>query len=300
EQLEQLGEHEELDEEQDDGEEDEPWPDLVQLHQPPEHSQLLLAERASCIAVRTYLRLCRLPFAEKTSAHAEFMTQGGRLTGLPMLRLGQFQILAEFEPIVDHVAATRPSKALGRWLSEEQREDMRCMVNYVETVFTLAEIHLSYVDPVNYRLYTARRTGAGHPWVLSLLRRFYKQRQAMRLLRVYQWHHMNTDQVLEEVTECCEALMDQLEDHEVDSEGFLCGSQPCELDALVFGHVVGILNTPLPNRELAELLNTYPRLVAFCRRIDASLYGGKLLNERDDSGSDFEEDANEDNVEGQE
>ncbi|KAH8289389.1 hypothetical protein KR054_004554, partial [Drosophila jambulina] len=271
-------------------EQEEPWPELAQLHQPPEHSQLLLAERTSCIAVRTYLRLCRLPFTEMTSSHAEFMTQGGRLTGLPMLRLGQFHILAEFEPIVEHVVATRPSKALGRWLTEEERDDMRCMVNYVETVFTLAEIHLSYVDPVNYRLYTARRSGAGHPWLLSLLRRFYKQRQAMRLLRVYEWHHLNTDQVLEEVSDCCEALIDQLEEHRCDSEGFLCGSQPCELDALVFGHVVGILNTPLPNRELAELLYTYPRLVAFCRRIDASLYGGKLLNEREDFGSDSEED----------
>ncbi|KAH8245308.1 hypothetical protein KR032_008503, partial [Drosophila birchii] len=291
--LEEQGQEQKEDGEEED-EREEPWPDVVQLHQPPEHSQLLLAERTSCIAVRTYLRLCRLPFAEMTSAHAEFMTQGGRLTGLPMLRLGQFQILAEFEPIVDHVETTRPSKALGRWLSAEEHEDMRCMVNYVETVFTLAEIHMSYVDPVNYRLYTARRSGAGHPWLLSLLRRFYKQRQAMRLLRVYQWHHLTTDQVLDEVSECCEALMDQLDEHdEGDSEGFLCGSQPCELDALVFGHVAGIINTPLPNRELAELMYSYSRLMTFCRRIDASVYGGKLLKETgDDSGSDSEGDSN--------
>ncbi|KAH8338140.1 hypothetical protein KR059_009690, partial [Drosophila kikkawai] len=283
---EQNQDHEELLEE---GEQS--WPDVVQLHQPPEHSQLLLAERTSCIAVRTYLRLCRLPFAEKTSVHAEFMTQGGRLTGLPMLRLGQFDILAEFEPIVNHVVTTKPSKALGRWLSEEQREDMRAMVNYVETVFTLAETHLSYVDPVNYRLYTARRSGGGHPWLLSLIRRFYKQRQAMRLLRVYQWHHLSADEVLDEVSECCEALLEQLEEQGHGWEGYLYGPQPCELDALVFGHVVGIINTPLPNRELTELLYTYPRLVAFCRRIDASLYGGKLLNEREDSGSDTEEEC---------
>lgn len=193
-------------------EEEKPWPSLAQLHQPPEDNQMLLPERSSCIAVKTYLRLCNLPFTEKTSGNAEFMTQGGRLTRLPLLRLGQFQVLAEFEPIVAHVEATRPSNALSRWLSEEQREDMRCMVDHVETVFTLAEIHVSYVDPVNYRLYTAKRSGAGHPWLLALIRRFYKQREALRILRVYQWHDLNADQVLQEVSGCCEALVAQLEE----------------------------------------------------------------------------------------
>ncbi|KAH8368439.1 hypothetical protein KR084_011497 [Drosophila pseudotakahashii] len=259
----------------------EAWPADAHLHQPPEESQLLLPERSSCLAVKTYLRMCGLPFSERISTNAEFMSPGGRLTHLPLLRLGPVKTFAEFEPIVAQVEAMQAGSSLGSWMSQDQRDDVRCLVGHVENVFTLAEIHMSFVDAVNYQRYTAPRTAVAHPWPLSVMRRMTRQREAQRLLKVYQWHELDNDQVIHEVGLCADALVAQLEESQEAKEegggGFLCGSRPCALDALVFGHVTAILTTQMPNMELAEILATYPRLLAHCRRIDGSLFGGKLL-----------------------
>ncbi|XP_016952244.1 metaxin-2 [Drosophila biarmipes] len=259
------------------GKAEEAWPADAHLHQPPEASQLLLPEHSSCLAVKTYLRMCGLPFLDRISDNAEFMSPGGRLTHLPVLRLGPVKTFAEFEPIVAQVEAMQAGHSLGSWMSEDRRDDVRCLVNYVENVFTLAEIHMSFVDAVNYQRYTAPRSGAAHPWPLSVLRRMAKQKEALRILKVYQWQDMDNDQVLHEVGVCVGTLIGQLEEQQPE-EGYLCGARPCALDALVFGHVAAILTTKLPNMELAEVLATYPRLLAHCRRIDGSLFGGKLLS----------------------
>ncbi|XP_043660122.1 metaxin-2 [Drosophila teissieri] len=257
------------------GKSEEAWPADAQLHHPAAANQLLLPERSSCLAVKTYLRMCNLPFTEQISDNAEFMSPGGRLTHLPLLRLGPVKTLAEFEPIVAQVEVMQGGNALGSWMSEDQRDDMRCLVNYVENVFTLAEIHMSFVDEGNYQLYTAARSAAAHPWPLSAIRRFARRQDAQRILKVYQWQDLDNDQVIQEVGSCADALIAELEEHH--EKGYLGGSRPCELDALVFGHVAAIMSTKLPNMELAEVLATYPRLLAHCRRIDESLFDGKLL-----------------------
>ncbi|XP_017050679.1 metaxin-2 [Drosophila ficusphila] len=255
---------------------EEAWPLDAQLYQPPEKNQLLLAESASCLAVKTYLRMCNLPFSERVCDNAEFMSPGGRLTHLPLLRLGPVKTFAEFEPIVEQVESMRAGNSLSSWMSEDQRDDMRCVLNRVENVFTLAEMHMSYVDTINYQLYTAPRTGAAHPWPLSMIRRLAKQKDAHKILQVYQWQDMDNDEVLHQVGSCVDSLISQLEEHP--AEEFLCGPKPCELDALVFGHVTAILTTKLPNMELAEILATYRRLLAHCHSIDWNLFGGLLLS----------------------
>ncbi|XP_017092956.2 metaxin-2 [Drosophila bipectinata] len=264
------------------------WPKDAQLHQPPEKTQLLLAERASCLAVKTYLLLCGLPFQERTSDHAEFMSPGGRLTRLPLLRIGLVRVLSEFGPIVDHVEATQTGHCLDAWLTEEQRDEMHCLVNYVENVFSLAEIHFSFVDTLNYQLYTGPRSGAAHPWPLCLIRRYAKQREATRLLKVYQWESLDPDQVLHEVSSCCSALVSKLEENETGSR-FFFGPRPCQLDALVFGHVAAILSTWMPNMEMADLLYGFPRIIGHCRRLDNSLFQGRLLAEENEDLLDGEE-----------
>lgn len=270
------------------------WPKEAQLHQPPEQTQLLLAERASGLAVKAYLLQCGLPFLERISDHAEFMSPGGRLTRLPLLRLGPVRVLSEFGPIAAHVEATQPGHCLDGWLAEEQRDEMRCLASYVENVFSLAEIHFSFMDTLNYQLYTGPRSGAAHPWPLCLLRRFAKQREANRLLKVYQWTTLDPDEVLHEVSLCCGALVAKLEENETGAKYFF-GARPCQLDALVFGHVAAILSTRMPNMEMADLLYGFPRLIAHCRRIDNSLFQGQLLAEE---GEDLLDDQEEEEEEG--
>ncbi|EDW66177.1 metaxin-2 [Drosophila virilis] len=258
-----------------------PWPQDVHLYQPPEETQLLLPERASCLAVKTYLRMCRLPYAERQCDNAEFMSPGGRLTKLPLLRLGR-HLLTEFVPIVGHVEVTQLSHALSAWLSAEEREDMRSMVTHAENTFTLAELHQCYLQPQNYASHTQPRNGAAHPWPLSSIRRHEKRDQALRLLRVYQWHELDTAAVRAQLQQCCQLLSDKLEQVETETDSqliasYLYGAQLCELDALVFGHVAAILASQLVSSMLAETVRGYPRLIAHSRRIDEAFYEGKQL-----------------------
>ncbi|XP_017869967.1 PREDICTED: metaxin-2 [Drosophila arizonae] len=256
-----------------------PWPKDVCLYQPLEETQLLLPEQASCLAVKTYLRMCRLPYTERQCDNAEFMSTGGRLTKLPLMRLGR-RLFAEFEPIVVHVECTQLANAVSSWMGFEEREDMRSEVTYVENTFTLAELHQCFKEASIYADHTQPRIGSAHPWPLSSIRRREKSEEALRLLRVYQWDELSTRGVQVQLQQCCQLLSDKLEAHESNgklSANYLYGQQLCELDALVFGHVASILNSQLACPMLSDTVRAYPRLVAHSRGIDQVYHQGKQL-----------------------
>ncbi|KAL7744694.1 hypothetical protein ACLKA6_017190 [Drosophila palustris] len=261
-----------------------PWPKDVQLYQPPEEDQILLPERASCLAVKTYLRMCNLPFKERSCVNAEFMSTEGRLSRLPLLRLGSNnKLLTEFEPIVGHVEKMLGSKGLSSWLDEEERDDMRSMVTYAENTCTLTEFHTCFLEEKVYDDHTRLRNGAAHPWPLSTWRRHDKRQDALRLLHVYQWDELSTDRANYKLHECLQLLEDMLkeqQDKEQDNSlttHYIYGKQLCELDALIYGHLTAILTTVLPNPLLANTVREFPKLVTYCRRIDEQFYEGKQL-----------------------
>lgn len=72
----------------------------VIIHQPYEAEQILLAENASCLAVKTYLKMLDRDFQVKSCANAEFMAPSGKRTKLPVVQIGAF-LAAEFEPIIN-------------------------------------------------------------------------------------------------------------------------------------------------------------------------------------------------------
>lgn len=55
----------------------------VVIYQPYEAEQILLAENASCLAVKTYLKMLNRDFVVRSSANAEFMAPSGKRTKLP-------------------------------------------------------------------------------------------------------------------------------------------------------------------------------------------------------------------------
>ncbi|XP_034486444.1 metaxin-2 [Drosophila innubila] len=256
------------------------WPKDVKLYQPPEEDQILLPERASCLAVKTYLRMCNLPFTERSCVNAEFMSTEGRLSRLPLLRLGG-KLLTEFEPIVGHVEQMLGGKGLSSWLDEEEREDMRSLVTYMENTCTLTEFHTCFLEEKVYDDHTRLRNGAAHPWPLSTWRRHDKRQEALRLLHVYQWDELSGDRANLKLNECLQLLDDMLKEkqdsleHALTIQSFIYGKQLCELDALIYGHLTAILTTVLPNPLLALTVRKFPRLVTYCRRIDEQFHGGK-------------------------
>lgn len=258
---------------------EEAWPADALLYQPLEMQQILLPEYASSLAVQTYLRMCHLPYEERSCANAEFMSPGGRLTRLPLLRIGR-RLLAEFEPIVEHVEQTQPKQALTSWLDEEQREQLATMVTHVENTCTLAELHSCFCNLNTYEEHTWLRNGATYPWPLSMLRRYDRRQDALRILRVYGWHQLDEAGVQQQLRKCLQLVMEMLQEAEKEQGEamFLWGKQPTQLDALLFGHMGAVLGTKLPQVHLAHTMREFPRLVDICRRIDAEYFEGKLMN----------------------
>uniref|UniRef100_A0A1A9ZIT2 GST N-terminal domain-containing protein n=1 Tax=Glossina pallidipes TaxID=7398 RepID=A0A1A9ZIT2_GLOPL len=218
-----------------------PWPHDAVLYQPFEDEQILLAEKASCSAVKAYLKMCNLPYDVQFRANAEFMSPGGHMTKLPVLKVGGF-VLAEFEPIVNFVE--QRSESISRWMMEDEKTEMRSYICTIENTFTLAEMYCSFMLKGVYNDVTAPRNGCVFPWPLNKIQNLSKRYQAEKMLKVYQWTNMTFGDVLEEVSTCCRNLEMKLEE----SLGpYFYGERPCELDALVFGHLFSILTTNLPN-----------------------------------------------------
>lgn len=241
-----------------------PWTDDALLYQPYEAEQILLAENASCLSVKAYLKMCNLPFGVKSAANAEFMSPGGRMTKLPFVKVGAF-VVAEFEPIVNLVESKGVS--LSKWLDEDQKSDMRAYISLVEKIFTCAEIYISFADDEVLRQVTYPRNGCVYPWPLNVFENIKKRRNMLRQLNVYGWGNMTLDDVVQKVAKCCETLVEKL-----GNEEYFYGNRPTELDAVTFGHLFTILTTNLPNNVLAEKVREYKSLVHFCQNIDKKYF----------------------------
>lgn len=59
--------------------EQEEWPADAKLFQPYDVEQILLPDNASCLAVQTFLRMCKLPFTVENRSNAEFMSPSGNI-----------------------------------------------------------------------------------------------------------------------------------------------------------------------------------------------------------------------------
>lgn len=233
-----------------------------------------MPENASCLAVKAYLKMCNLPFGVRSCANAEHMSPGGRMTKLPFIRAGAF-IFAEFEPIVNFVE--QKEMAIGSFLDEDSKADMRTYVSLVENIFTMAELYISFKNDRVYKEITAPRNGIVFPWPLNVIQNYNKRRNALRLLRVYQWHDLNIEHVIDKVSKCCETLEYKLK--ESPDTPFFYGDMPCELDAIAFGHLFSILTTRLPNMALAQTVQKFKHLVSFCQFIDEKYFQTRYLQE---------------------
>lgn len=92
----------------------------IVIYQPYEAEQILLAENASCLAVKTYLKMLDRDFSVRSCANAEFM-QSGRRTKLPVVQIGAF-LASEFEPIINLMEHKKMS--LTESFSNDDKDDL--------------------------------------------------------------------------------------------------------------------------------------------------------------------------------
>uniref|UniRef100_A0A2M4AV73 Putative mitochondrial outer membrane protein n=2 Tax=Anopheles triannulatus TaxID=58253 RepID=A0A2M4AV73_9DIPT len=241
------------------------WPRDAVLYQPYEEEQILLAENASCLAVRTYLKMRNLPTALEQRANAEFISPGGKRTKLPVLRVENF-IYAEFDHIVTFVDQNF-GKTLSEFLSPEDKDVMRSSICLVEHLLTNAEHYVSWSLPEVRETVTKQRNGCVYPFPLNHVQNWRKEAAVKRQLRLTEYHNADLAKVMEVVHHLCQDLSFRLGD-----KRYFFGDQPTELDALVFGHLYSIITMPLPNNELAKMVSQEENLVQFCKNIDRTFY----------------------------
>ncbi|XP_055632261.1 metaxin-2 [Toxorhynchites rutilus septentrionalis] len=241
-----------------------PWPQKAFLYQPYEEGQILLAENASCLAVRTYLTMLELPFTVEQRANAEFMSPGGKRTKLPVLRVENC-IYAEFEHILTFVELKELS--LTTHLAQDDKDDMRAHLCLAEQIFTNAEQYVSWIDKEVLVGVTRQRNGSVYPFPLNHIQNWRKQLNVRRLLSVAEFLDITLEQVIDRVEKLCASLSMKLNDNV-----YFYGNEPTELDALVFGHLFSIFTMTLPNNVLAVTINKFRNLTQFCKNIEEKYF----------------------------
>ncbi|ELU13169.1 hypothetical protein CAPTEDRAFT_97135, partial [Capitella teleta] len=114
---------------------------------------------------------------------------------------------------------------------------------------------------------TKERYGSPFPWPLNRVLPWMKQRAVRKSLSSIGWADKTTDQVCEEIRTCCQALSEKLGD-----QAYFMGDLPTELDALVYGHLFTLITTHLPSLPLSQIVQSFPNLNEYCRRIDEDYF----------------------------
>ncbi|XP_020286132.1 metaxin-2 isoform X3 [Pseudomyrmex gracilis] len=261
---------------------DEPWPQPIILYQPYEVEQILLPDNANCLAVQAYLKMCQLDFQIEPRKNAEFMSPSGRV---PFIKCGS-KLISEFDSIVAHLASRGTS--LSKDLDSEAKVDMRAYLSLVNNVFLNAELYICWAEPTILNAITKPRHGSVYPWPLNHYLNWQKRREVIKKLNVLGWYNKSLEEVFEDVKNCCIALSDRLGDEEF----FFGKGKPNELDALVFGHIFAIITTPLPNNKLAMIVQSYPKLVNLCKRIEISLFSPQAIDSQTNETLEFKNSTN--------
>ncbi|XP_076241087.1 metaxin-2 isoform X3 [Calliopsis andreniformis] len=237
----------------------EPWPLSITLYQPYEVEQILLPDSANCLAVQAFLKMCGLEFQIVLRRNAEYMSPSGRV---PFIKCGAF-LVPEFENIVSFIGTKGVS--LTNDLSTTCKADMRAYISLVNNVFVNAELYICWIDNETLNEVTKPRYGSVYPWPLNHFLSWQKRKEVIKKLSVLGWYNKTIEDICSEVKTCCSALSGRLEG----TKYFFGDTTPNELDALVFGHIFTIITTPLPGNKLANIVQSYPQLVDFCKRIEA-------------------------------
>ncbi|KAK7092809.1 metaxin-2-like isoform X2 [Littorina saxatilis] len=239
----------------------EPWPVDVCLYQQYAAEQITFPDYAHCLSVKTFLYMCGLDFRVEQKTNAEEMSPSGKV---PFIHVGAF-LVSELDPIIAFVNARGFN--LVSDMSDTERSEMRAYMSMIESILVNAELYLAWLDETVSTEITKPRYGCPYPWPLSWMLPLRKQKDVRARLSSNGWKDKTIEQVCEEVRTCCQALSERL-----DEQPYFFGDNPTELDALVFGHLYTLLTTSLPEGPFAEIVQKFPNLAAFCKRIDEKFF----------------------------
>lgn len=205
-------------------------------------------------------------FLVKSCANAEFMAPSGKRTKLPVVQIGAF-LAAEFEPIINLMEHKKLS--LTENFGNDDKDDLVTYMSLADSILTNAELYITWCDE-NVLPITKKRNGVVFPFPLNHIQNLRKRRSVLKQLNFYDWKNLTFEDVVEKVDKLCQTLSMKLGEKE-----YFFKEGPCELDALVFGHLFCIFTMELPASvsPMKETINKYNTLTQFCGRMEKQYFG---------------------------
>ena len=237
------------------------WPDDVTLYQQYQVEQITLPDSAQCLAVEAFLRMSGLSFRVEQRTNAADMSPTGKV---PFIQVGS-QLIAEFEPIVTFAASK--GFCLSRDFPEQSVAEMWAYMSMLDNILSNAEYYVAWMVPDVVAEVTKPRYGCAHPWPLNWFLPWLRQREVRSLMSIKDWACKSLEEVIEEVRVCLRALSEKL-----DRGKFFLGTEPTELDAVVFGHLYTLQTSKLPGSPFNSVTTEFDNLVKFCKRIETTYF----------------------------
>ncbi|EZA61712.1 Metaxin-2 [Ooceraea biroi] len=294
-----------------------PWPQPITLYQPYEVEQILLPENANCLAVQAYLKMCQLDFQIEPRKNAEFMSPSGRVPFIKCgaKLISEFDSIVAYidskgSSLSDHLTAagkvdmraylslvnyifvnaelyvcwvdptilnavTKPRHGsvypwpLNHYLNwQKRREVIRRLTvlgwynkNLNEVFDDVKKCCIALSERLTDEEFFFGKDPTeldalvfGH--IHALISPFSSNREIVAIIHQFPKLVGHTSRV---------------------KRRYFSSGKPNELDALVFGHIFTIITTPLPNNGLAMIVQSYPKLVNLCKRIETSLFSPQAV-----------------------
>jgi len=253
----------------------------AQIYCPDNNYEILLADSAQTLAVRTVIQLSKLLRSEM-----KFCQNSDQLTNskyIPLVRIPSQNkkvkgaILVSYKGICDFIK----KRQLQKVLKANESGDAEILpiqffdknsANYIDEEiflnlcnnFTLIELYINWVHHETFEQITSKRFAYNKSWPLDKILLERKRKEIVDYLKAKNIAQKSLKDIEEFFTETCEAFNDRLGNKIY----FFSDYTPSKLDAMVFGHLFTLFTTKGVDNRFADIVNSFKKLRAFIENIE--------------------------------
>jgi len=225
-------------------------PDYVTIFQTMDNIQIMLPELGDRYALQAYFHFHGVRFILDQRTNAEDMSPDGLL---PFIRHGN-DLVSRYDKIVEYINTKNNID-----YSSQSRPDIMALSVLFNEVVIKSELYYTWNSEI-YDQFTKSHYPNGKPWPLTLFLCWLKKWDVSTKLG----DTKNADLDFEN-------LFSDLSNRLTNNKRYLFGDQPNELDTLVYGHIKAIYKYRDIYKNLYGIIEKFPNLIDFMRRIDDQL-----------------------------
>jgi len=241
----------------------EPWPTNVYLYVPFKEQMIVWAPE--CLATFCLLRQVRVP-----SLHIEYVRNAAEMSNYgapPVLTLNN-RVFSEFDEIANLIEL---KGLLNGEIGDNSTIDSFSILS-TDGIGSLMKYFLfcEKAETTVYQSFTSV-----YPWPLGMILYFIYRKHTIKVLQVKEVWSLTYEQALNKFETIIQALSEKLEQNK---STYLLGENFTKADAHLYGHLLPILQTTIPEYEnLRNILIKYQPLVDYINNLEKDVHGLTLL-----------------------